>query len=72
MCRFTIPFQGCAEQTEMVATPGPLIVSIYGLGTSVTLEVAAATLESLGFEVAGATACVSAWLAWMDKSDKRS
>ena len=51
---------------EMVATPGRLIVSVYGLGTSATPEVATETLESLGFEVAGATACVSASVGWID------
>lgn len=54
---------------EMVATPGRLIVSVYGLGTSATPEVAVETLEGLGFEVAGATACVSASVAWIDKTD---
>lgn len=53
---------------EVVATPGRLIVSVYGPGTSATPEVAVETLESLGFEVAGATACVSASVAWIDKS----
>lgn len=54
---------------EMVATPGRLIVSIYGLGTSATPEVAVKTLEGLGFEVAGATACLSASVAWIDKAE---
>ena len=53
---------------EMVATPGRLIVAVYGLGTSATPEVAVETLEGLGFEVAGATACVSASVGWIDKA----
>ena len=53
---------------DIVATPGRLIVSVYGLGTSATPEVAAETLEELGFEVAGATACVSASVGWIDKA----
>lgn len=55
---------------EMVATPGRLIVSVYGLGTSATPEVAVETLEGLGFEAAGATACVSASVAWVDREAK--
>ena len=51
----------------MVATPGRLIVSVYGLGTSATPEVAVEALDDLGFEVAGATACVSASVAWIDR-----
>ena len=54
---------------EMVASPGRLIVSIYGQGTSATPEVAVETLERLGFEAAGATACVSASVAWIDKAE---
>ena len=53
---------------EMVASPGRLIVSIYGQGTSAKPEVAVETLEDLGFEVAGATACVSASVAWIEKT----
>ena len=52
---------------EMVASPGRLIVAVYGLGDSATPEVAVETLEELGFEVVGATACVSASVAWIDK-----
>jgi hypothetical protein len=54
---------------EMVASPGRLIVSIYGQGTSATPEVAVGTLEGLGFQTAGATACVSASVAWIDKGE---
>ncbi|MCY3895610.1 MAG: class I SAM-dependent methyltransferase [Chloroflexi bacterium] len=57
---------------EMVATPGRLIVSVYGLGTSATPEVAVETVEGLGFEVAGATACASASVAWIDTSSDSS
>ena len=52
---------------EMVASPGRLISTVYGLGESATPEVAAAALGDLGFEVAGATACVSASVAWINK-----
>ena len=52
---------------DMVAAPGRLIVPVYGLGTSATPEVAVEALEGLGFEAAGATACVSASVAWIDK-----
>ena len=52
---------------EMVATPGRLILAVYGLGDSATPEVAVETLAGLGFEAAGATACVSASVAWIDK-----
>lgn len=52
---------------EMVASPGRLIVPVYGLGDSATPDVAVEALEGLGFEVAGATACVSASAAWIDK-----
>ena len=52
---------------EMVASPGRLIAAVYGLGDSATPEVAVETLEQLGFEVVGATACVSASVAWIDK-----
>ena len=38
---------------EMVATPGRLILAVYGLGDSATPEVAVETLEELGFEVVG-------------------
>lgn len=57
---------------EMVATPGRLIVSVYGQGTSATPEVAVETVKGLGFEVAGATACVSASVAWIEKDPERS
>ncbi len=53
---------------EIVATPGRLIVSVYGQGTSATPKVAVEALADLGFEVAGATACVSASVAWIDRS----
>ncbi len=54
---------------EMVASPGRLIVSVYGQGTSATPEVAMKTLQGLGFKASGATACVSATVAWIDKAD---
>ena len=54
---------------EMVASPGRLIVAVYGLGNSATPEVAVKTLVGHGFEVAGATACVSASVAWVDKEE---
>ena len=54
---------------EMVASPGRLIVSVYGQGTSATPEVAVKTLQGLGFKASGATACVSATVAWIDKAD---
>jgi len=38
---------------EIVATPGRLIVSVYGQGTSATPAVAVETLEDLGFDVCG-------------------
>lgn len=52
---------------EIVDAPGRLIVSVYGLGNSATPDVAVETVEGLGFEVAGATACVSASVAWIDE-----
>ncbi len=52
---------------EIVAAPGRLIVSVYGQGTSATPEVAVESLDGLGFKAAGATACVSASVAWIDK-----
>ncbi|MDE2869207.1 MAG: class I SAM-dependent methyltransferase [Chloroflexota bacterium] len=57
---------------EMVATPGRLIVSVYGQGTSATPAVAVETLDGLGFKAAGAAACVSASVAWIDKDPERS
>ena len=54
---------------EFVASPGRLILTVYGLGDSATPEVAVETSEGLGFEVAGATACVSASVAWIDKAE---
>ena len=51
----------------MVASPGRLIVSVYGQGTWATPEVAVKTLQGLGFKASGATACVSATVAWIDK-----
>ena len=56
---------------EMVAAPGRLIVSVYGLGNSATPQVAVKILEGLGFEAVGATACVSASVAWIDKGECR-
>ena len=56
---------------EIVAAPGRLIVSVYGLGNSATPQVAVKILEGLGFEAVGATACVSASVAWIDKGECR-
>ena len=57
---------------ELVASSGRLIATQYGLGESATPEVALEALEALGFKVAGATACVSASVAWIDKDPERS
>lgn len=55
---------------EMVAAPGRLIVPVYGLGDSARPEVGVEAPEELGFEVGGATSCVSASVAWIDKADE--